>query len=186
MPERRRIHAHPAHRLDHHDHPAHAGHGRRRRLDIVGPMPPGGAISRRHRRTQNAGQHLPANKEPEREVHVSRRHAAKRPQHQHPRRTKQGVVLPGVRGGQPAPARGGEEGGHGRLGWMTEHSGEIGETGQSVPVSARLFPPPGAAPAGKAYPFLRAPTLAGSSIDPVSGIEWRVGSPASSFHFPSP
>ena len=104
LPHRRLLHAHPHHRLDEHAHRTHAGDRGRGSLHVVGAVLAVGAVAVGDRRAQDAGQHLPADEEAEREVHVRSRHAAQRAQHQDAEADEEGVILPGARLRQPRPA----------------------------------------------------------------------------------
>ena len=107
LPGRRLRQAHPHHRLHQHAHAAHAGHRGGGGLDVVGAVLAVGAVARGDGGAEQARQHLAADEEAEREVHVGRGHAGQRPQHEHADRGQQQVVLPAALRGQPGPARGG-------------------------------------------------------------------------------
>ena len=113
LPHRRLRQAEPDHRLDQHAHRAHARDRRRRRLDVVGAVLAVGAVAVGDGRAEQAREHLAADEEADREVHVRRRQPAERAEDEDAEREQQRVVLPGVLRRQPAPARRGQGGGFG-------------------------------------------------------------------------
>ena len=106
LPGRRLRQPHPHHRLDQHAHRRHAGHRGRRRLDVVGAVLAFGAVAVGDGGAEDARQHLPADEEAEREVHVRRGDAAQRPEHEDAERGQQQVVFPAAlrRAARPSAA----------------------------------------------------------------------------------
>ena len=105
LPHRRLREAEPDHRLHQHAEAAHAGDRRCCRLDVVGAVLALDAVAVGDGRAEQPGQHLAADEEADREVHVRRRQPAERAENEDAEREQQRVVLPGVGRGQPAPAR---------------------------------------------------------------------------------
>ena len=105
LPHRRLRQAEPDHRLDQHAHRAHARDRCGCRLDVVRAVLAFGAVAVGDGRAEQAREHLAADEEADREVHVRRRQSAERAEDEDAEREQEGVVLPRVRCGQPAPAR---------------------------------------------------------------------------------
>ena len=110
--------SHPDHGLDHHRHGAHTGNRGGGGLDEVGAVLALGTVAIGHGRAENACQHLPADEESEREIHVRGGDAAERAQNQDADRSEQQVVFPAVDRGQPAPATRIGNGGRSNDNWI--------------------------------------------------------------------
>ena len=134
LPHRRLRQAEPDHRLDQHAHPAHAGDRRGRRLDVVGAVLALDAVAVGDGRAEQAGEHLAADEEADREVHVRRRQPAERAEDEDAEREQERVVLPGARRRQPAPARRGDGGGSRRVEGDRAH----GEVAMRVSLAAGI------------------------------------------------
>ena len=103
LPDRRLLQSQPDHRLDQHAHAGHAGNRSRHGLHVIGPVLALGAVAESDDAAENSGQHLPADKEAEGEIHVRRRNAAQRPENEDRHRPQQQMVFGSVDGRQERP-----------------------------------------------------------------------------------
>ncbi len=108
LPGRRFGESEPGHRLDQHGHPGEARDGSGHGLHVVRAVLSFRAVAVGDHAAQDAGQHLPAHEEPEREVHVGGRDSSQRSEDEDGDGAEEDVVGGAVDRGQNAP-----ESGHG-------------------------------------------------------------------------